>query len=278
MPADEADIGPKVSIRNLSKHFPSGTRRGDSFVALQNFSLDVSQGEFVCIVGASGCGKSTMLNIVSGLEDATDGHVLIEGDPVVGPGPDRGMVFQAYSLYPWKTVYENIAFGLEIAGADKATITERVSDLLGVMSLRDFADRLPKELSGGMRQRVAIARALAPEPDVLLLDEPFGALDALTKRSLQSFLRLIWLRTGTTIMMVTHDVPEAVFLSERVCVMVPQPGRIQEVIDVPFGSNRGPLTKRDPRFLDLVDEIEDMLHGEQVSSIPTPTTDVQESQ
>ena len=267
-PQDPTAVGPKVHIHNLRKDFPGKGRNTESFTALQDFSLDVAQGEFVCIVGASGCGKSTMLNIVSGLQMATSGTVLVDGEPVVGPGPDRGMVFQAYSLYPWKTVAENVAFGLEIAGVDKAERRSRVDELLGVMSLSEFADRLPKELSGGMRQRVAIARALAPEPDVLLLDEPFGALDALTKRSLQEFLRLVWLRTGTTIMMVTHDVPEAVYLAERICVMIPQPGRLREVIDVPFGANRGPTTKRDPRFLDLVDEIEDMLHGDISQSEP----------
>lgn len=259
----ELDIGPKVSIRNLVKDFDVGRARSKSVVrAIDDVSIDIGKGEFVCIVGASGCGKSTLLNIVSGLESLTSGVVEIDGEIVVGPGPDRGMVFQAYSLYPWKTVAANVAFGLEIAGMASADRDERVAELLGIMELTDFADRLPKELSGGMRQRVAIARALAPAPDVLLLDEPFGALDALTKRSLQTFLRLVWLRTGTTIVMVTHDVPEAVFLSQRICVMTPHPGRLAEIVDVPFGDVRGPTTKRDPRFLDLVDEIEDMLHAE----------------
>ncbi len=255
---------PKVAIRNLFKDFQVGNsaRSATTVRAIDDVSFTVSQGEFVCIVGASGCGKSTLLNIVSGLETATSGAIEIDGEPVIGPGPDRGMVFQAYSLYPWKTVAENVAFGLEIAKMPKPERQERVKELLGVMELTEFADRLPKELSGGMRQRVAIARALAPSPDVLLLDEPFGALDAMTKRSLQEFLRIVWLRTGTTILMVTHDVPEAIYLSQRICVMTPHPGRLAEIIDVPFGAVRGPMTKRDPRFLDLVDEIEDMLHDQ----------------
>ena len=169
------------------------------------------------------------------------------------------MVFQGYSLFPWLTVAGNVAFGLEVAGWGRERRRERVDDLLGTMSLTAFADALPRELSGGMRQRVAIARALAPEPDVLLLDEPFGALDAQTRRHLQDFLLTVWRRTGCTILMVTHDVEEAVYLSSRVYVMAPAPGHVAEVVDVPFGPDRGPLVKRDPRFLDLRDELGDLL-------------------
>jgi NitT/TauT family transport system ATP-binding protein len=183
----------------------------------------------------------------------------LDGDLVVGPGADRGMVFQGYSLYPWMTVSRNIEFGLEVGRWPKARRRERVEELLGIMGLTDFADALPKELSGGMRQRVAIARALAPEPDVLLLDEPFGALDAQTKRHLQDFLLTVWRQTGATILMVTHDVEEAVYLSNRIYVMAAKPGRIAEEIPVPFGTHRGPLVKRDPRFLDLRDELGDLL-------------------
>jgi NitT/TauT family transport system ATP-binding protein len=156
-------------------------------------------------------------------------------------------------------VARNIEFGLEVAGWDKSRRRERVDELLGIMSLREFAGALPRELSGGMRQRVAIARALAPEPDVLLLDEPFGALDAQTKRHLQDFLLTVWRRTGATILMVTHDVEEAVYLSSRIYVLAARPGRVAEVVDVPFGADRGPLVKRDPRFLDLRDELSDLL-------------------
>ena len=251
----------KVSIKNLVKDYAVG--RGEPPVrAIDDVSIDIRTGELMCVVGTSGCGKSTMLNIIAGLEPMSSGAVEIDGEPVIGPGPDRGMVFQAYSLFPWKNVSENISFGLEIAKTPRAERDARVAELLGIMELTEFADRLPAELSGGMRQRVAIARALAPEPDVLLLDEPFGALDALTKRSLQEFLRTVWQRTRSTIVMVTHDVPEAVYLSERIAVMTPRPGRLSEVIDVPFGEARGPTVKRDARFLDLVDEIEDTLQSE----------------
>jgi NitT/TauT family transport system ATP-binding protein len=214
----------------------------------------------VCLLGASGCGKSTLLSIIGGLEDPTSGEVRIEGDRVVGPGADRGMVFQGYSLYPWLSVARNIEFGLQVGGWDKARRRARVDELLGIMGLGEFRDSLPRELSGGMRQRVAIARALAPEPDILLLDEPFGALDAVTRRAMQDFLLTVWARTGTTILMVTHDVEEAVYLSSRVYVMAARPGRIAEEAVVPFGTNRGPAIMRDVRFLDLRDELADLLH------------------
>lgn len=244
-------------VRDLAKTYPV-SRRG-SVTALDGVDLDVPSGSFVSIVGTSGCGKSTLLAIAGGLESPTSGRVEIDGERIVGPGPDRGMVFQAYSLYPWKTVRENVAFGLECAGWAKAERHDRISELLGVTGLSTFAELLPKELSGGMRQRVAIARALAPAPDILLLDEPFGALDAQTKRAMQDFLLNVWHRTGATILLVTHDVEEAVYLSQRVYVLASRPGRVRSQIDIPFGRDRGPLVRRDPRFLDLRDEIEDLL-------------------
>jgi ABC-type nitrate/sulfonate/bicarbonate transport system ATPase subunit len=246
----------KLVVSGVSKRF--GGRAGE-VLALDDVSLHVSDGELVCLLGASGCGKSTLLSIIGGLETATAGEVRVEGDLVIGPGADRGMVFQAYSLYPWATVSANVGWGLQVAGWSKQRRIERVEELLGIMSLTEFADALPKELSGGMRQRVAIARALAPEPDLLLLDEPFGALDAQTKRHLQDFLLGIWARTGVTILMVTHDVEEAVYLSSRVYVMSPRPGRMAEEVVIPFGSQRGASIKRDPRFLDLRDELGEML-------------------
>ncbi len=248
---------PKLVVRDLVKEFRAG--RGRTIRAIDGIDLEVNTGEFVCIIGASGCGKSTLLNIVAGLEERTSGQVAVDGESIVGPGPDRGMVFQAYSLYPWKTVAENVAFGLECAGAPSSERAERVQELLGVVGLTAFAAFLPKELSGGMRQRVAIARALAPRPDLLLLDEPFGALDAQTKASMQEFIRLVWRRTTSTILMVTHDVSEAIYLSDRIYVLSSSPGRVAAVIDVPFGADRAPRVKREPRFLDLQDEIEDML-------------------
>jgi len=251
--------GGALVVDAVTKAFAK-SRRTPEVVALDGIDLHVEPGELVCIVGASGCGKSTLLNIVGGLDTATSGEVRIGGDRVVGPGPDRGMVFQGYSLFPWRTVADNVAFGLECAGWDKARSRARIDELLGIMGLTEWADHRPGQLSGGMRQRVAIARALAPEPDVLLLDEPFGALDAQTKRSMQDFLLSVRVRTGATILMVTHDVGEAVYLSNRIYVLASRPGRVAEEITVPFGDLRGPRILRDPRFLDLRDEIEDLLH------------------
>ena len=247
---------PKLVVEGVSKTFG----RGDKEVkALADVHLHVARGELVCLLGTSGCGKSTLLSIIGGLEQPTTGEIRVDNDVVIGPGADRGMVFQAYSLFPWATVYRNIEFGLELAKMPKAQRAERVQELLGIMSLSEFADRLPRELSGGMRQRVAIARALAPEPDVLLLDEPFGSLDAQTKRAMQDFLLTVWQRTGATILMVTHDVDEAIYLSQRIYVLTPRPGRVTEVIDVPFGRSRGPSIKRDARYLDLRDNLADLL-------------------
>ncbi len=246
----------KLVVDNVSKTFASRRTRVE---ALANVDLHVSDGEFVCLLGTSGCGKSTLLSIVGGLQEATSGEVRVDGDVVIGPGADRGMVFQGYSLYPWLSVSENVAFGLSLAKWPKTKSTERVEELLGIMGLTEFADGMPHELSGGMRQRVGIARALAPEPDVLLLDEPFGALDAQTRRNLQDFLLALWQRTRATILMVTHDVEEAIYLSTRIYVLEPRPGRVAEVVDVPFGASRSPALKRDRRFLDLRDELADLL-------------------
>ena len=252
-----------VTVRGVTKAFPR-RRRAEPVLALDGVDLNVEDGELVCIVGASGCGKSTLLNIIGGLDSPTDGEVRVDGEVVVGPGPDRGMVFQAYSLYPWRSVADNIALGLQCARWDKPRARDRVQELLGIMGLTEFADLRPGQLSGGMRQRVAIARALAPEPDVLLLDEPFGALDAQTKRVMQDFLLQVQARTRATVLMVTHDVGEAVYLSERVYVLSARPGRVAAEIPVPFGHHRGPLVQRDPRFLDLRDEIEDLLHPDRM--------------
>jgi NitT/TauT family transport system ATP-binding protein len=246
-------------VTGLTKAFPA-RRKQPEVVALDGVDMHVDPGELVCIVGASGCGKSTLLNIIGGLDVATGGEVRLDGDLVIGPGPDRGMVFQGYSLYPWKSVADNIAFGLECARWPKERRRARIEELLGIMGLTEWAGHRPGQLSGGMRQRVAIARALAPEPDVLLLDEPFGALDAQTKRSMQDFLLSVRRRTAATVLMVTHDVSEAVYLSNRIYVLASRPGRVAEEVTVPFGDLRGPRILRDPRFLDLRDEIEDLLH------------------
>jgi NitT/TauT family transport system ATP-binding protein len=248
---------PKLVVTDLVKDFRTKGRQ--TVRAIDHVNLQVADQEFVCLVGSSGCGKSTLLNIVAGLELPTSGTVEVDHEPVVGPGPDRGMVFQTYSLYPWRTVAENIAFGLECLHLRKAERRERVHELLGIVGLTKFADHTPGQLSGGMRQRVAIARALAPEPDILLLDEPFGALDAQTRRSMQDFLLTVWRRTASTVLFVTHDISEAIYLGERVVVLASHPGRVIADIDVPFGAGQDSGITRDPRYLDLRDEIEDLL-------------------
>ena len=247
----------KLVVTDLVKEYR--TKRRGTVLAIDHVNLEVADQEFVCLVGSSGCGKSTLLNIVAGLDVPTSGRVEIDHEPVIGPGPDRGMVFQTYSLYPWRTVAENVAFGLECVHLPRAERRERVQELLGIVGLTRFADHTPDQLSGGMRQRVAIARALAPEPDVLLLDEPFGALDAQTRRSMQDFLLTVWRRTQSTVLFVTHDIPEAIYLGSRVVVLASHPGRVIADIDVPFGAGQNSNITRDPRFLDLRDEIEDLL-------------------
>ncbi len=248
----------RLEVRALSKSFPSPG--GGSVAAIDRIDLHVEPGELVCLVGASGCGKSTLLSIIAGLTDATSGEATLDGRPIVGPGPDRGLVFQSYSLFPWRTVEGNIAFGLELAGVDRDTIRTRVAELLEVMNLTKWAGARPSQLSGGMRQRVAIARSLATQPQVLLLDEPFGALDANTKGLMQEFLLSLWRRTGTTILMVTHDVEEALFLSQRIYVLSSHPGRVKREIALPF--DHDPAIRRDPRFLDLREEIHELLIAE----------------
>jgi ABC-type nitrate/sulfonate/bicarbonate transport system ATPase subunit len=248
----------KLAIRGLVKRFGTGA---DALLALDGIDLDVPTGGFTTLVGTSGCGKSTLLNIVAGLEQASGGTVTVDGDLVVGPGPDRGVVFQAYSLFPWRSVAENVAFGLECQGVRRAERRRRVDDMLGIVGLTEFADRLPKELSGGMRQRVAIARALVGEPDLLLLDEPFAALDLQTRQAMHEFLRLVWQRTEATVLMVTHDVGEAIYLADELVVLSRRPGRIAERITVPFGRSRGPELRRDPRFVALEDEVDDLLRA-----------------
>ena len=251
----------RLEARGVTKVF-SG-KRGDT-LAIEDIDLHVEQGEFVCLVGASGSGKSTLLSVLAGLSEPTSGQATLDGELIEGPGPERGLVFQGYSLYPWRTVSQNIAFGLELAGYDKHEIRQRIDRYLKVMNLEKWANARPSQLSGGMRQRVAIARSLAPEPEVLLLDEPFGALDAHTKTLMQEFLVSVWRETGTTILMVTHDVEEAIYLSQRIYVLSSHPGRVKREIVVPFGPERGPEIRRDESFLDLRDEIRGLLLAETV--------------
>ncbi|MEA2900460.1 MAG: NitT/TauT family transport system ATP-binding protein [Actinomycetota bacterium] len=250
---------PKLRMIAVTKDYVG--RKGAVVRALVDVDLHVEEGELVSLVGESGCGKSTLLAIAAGLVEATDGAVLVDGHHVTGPGPDRGLVFQGYSLYPWRTVAENVAFGLELKGLRKADIAERVARYLSVMGLSDFARSLPRQLSGGMQQRVAIARALATEPSVLLFDEPFGALDSQTRASMRDFVVQVQADTGATILMVTHDVEEAVYLSSRVYVLSSRPGRVAAELAIPFGPGRERSLLRDTTFRDLCWSIDDLLAG-----------------
>lgn len=220
-------------------------------MALQNINLHVYPAEFVCIVGASGCGKSTLLNIIAGLTPPSSGQVLVDGESVPGPGPDRGMVFQNFSLFPWLTVADNIGFGLQLRRIPRKEMQQRIDYYLDVVNLTQFARSYPKQLSGGMKQRVAIARALANEPEVLLMDEPFGALDAQTKEQMQQFVLELWEKTRITVLTITHDVGEAIFLSQRIYVMSARPGQIKEEIRVDLPAHRDLEMKLSPEFIEI---------------------------
>jgi len=218
-----------LTVRDVTKTFRIGA---DTVEALGRVNLTIDKGEFVCLIGASGCGKSTLLRIIAGFEQPTAGQIALYEQPVTGPGSDRGMVFQDYALFPWMTVRENISFGPRQKGMAKKYVAEITDEYLRMVGLEKFADRYPQQLSGGMKQRVAIARVLANECELLLMDEPFGALDAITRESLQLELLEIWARTGVTVIFVTHSVEEAVLLSDRVVVMTAGPGRVEADIAI----------------------------------------------
>jgi NitT/TauT family transport system ATP-binding protein len=225
-----------VSVKGLNKSYRG---RGGDVPALIEIDLEAKRGEFVSIVGPSGCGKSTLLYILGGFIKADKGSVEVEGKPVTAPGIDRGVVFQEYALFPWLTVVENIGYGLEMTGVSRVRREEAVMRLIRTIGLQGFENRFPRELSGGMKQRVAIARTLAYEPNILLLDEPFGALDAQTRETMQDELLRLWQENRKTVVMVTHDVNEAVYLSDRVLVMSQRPGRIVQEFNVSIDRSGG---------------------------------------
>jgi NitT/TauT family transport system ATP-binding protein len=247
-----------ISIEGVSKRFE--TSRDRQHLALSDISLSVARGEFVSILGPSGCGKSTLLYIVGGFVGQSSGAVIVNDKPVTGPGPDRGPVFQEFALFPWKTVLGNVMYGLEQRGAPKAEALARARELLAMVKLSGYENFYPKELSGGMKQRVAIARTLAYRPNILLMDEPFGALDAHTRTKLQNDLLSIWEKDRKTVLFVTHSVEEAVFLSDRVVMMTSSPGRIKDVItiDLPRPRERAQLLLN-RHYQDYVVEIEKMM-------------------
>jgi NitT/TauT family transport system ATP-binding protein len=251
----------RITFENVSVDFP--TAQGPMRV-LDGVSFDIRNGEFVSIIGPSGCGKTTMMNIVGGFVQPTEGRVLLDGKPVTAPGPDRGVIFQEYGVFPWLTVRQNIEFGLKLA-ASKTSAAERgeiVQRYMALMGLTDFAGHFPKHLSGGMRQRLAIARAYAVKPQFLLMDEPFGALDAQTRTAMQDLLLDVLQREGKTVMLITHSVEEAIYLSSRIVVVTARPAKIRTIIDVPFGYPRAENVHEDPRFGELRSQIRELVMQE----------------
>lgn len=254
-----------LQINNLHKSFD--TRNGKLLV-LKDINITVKEGEFICAVGASGSGKSTLLRQIAGLDQPCLGEIKIDGKTITSPGPDRGMVFQHYTLYPWLTVQKNTEFGLKLQGFSKKERREKASYYLSVVGLSDFAQSLPKELSGGMKQRVAIARSLTSEPKILLMDEPFGALDVHTKESMHEFILDLWQRTNLTIFMITHDVEEAVFLSNRIYALGCRPGTVRREININL-PERTPHVKRHAKFHDYREELMELLrlHGKEAIGV-----------
>ncbi|MNL15874.1 Bicarbonate transport ATP-binding protein CmpD [compost metagenome] len=248
----------QIDIDHVHKVFHTAEQK--DVVALQDINFSIQEGEFVCLLGPSGCGKSTLLNAIAGFSLPSQGDVRVNGKVVTDPAPDRGMVFQEYALFPWMTVEENITFGLKIRKEDPAKIEKTLVSLLEKLKLTDFRTRYPKDLSGGMRQRVAIARVLALDPPIMLMDEPFGALDALTRRSLQDELVKIWSETKKTVVFVTHSMEEAIYLADRIVVMTYRPGTVKKDIRVDMPRPRNPT---DVKFNDLKKELTTLVMEEQ---------------
>ena len=249
----------EIEIKGVTKSYE--TRKGD-FLALDTVNLDVEKNEFICVVGPSGCGKTTLLNIIAGLIPASTGEVLVKGERVDGPGKGKGVVFQQYALYPWLTVQKNVEFGLKMHGVGKEKRAEIAAKYINMVGLSRFASSYPKELSGGMKQRVAIARAYSTNPDVLLMDEPFGALDAQTRAQLQENLLKTWEAEKKTCFFITHDVDEAVLLATKVIIMSAGPGRIREEVDIDLPYPRTQETKLSARFNELKNDIWNKVYRE----------------
>ncbi|MEY4654072.1 MAG: hypothetical protein RI884_2653 [Pseudomonadota bacterium] len=252
---------PRIQFDQVSVDFQTET---GPLRVVDDVSLDIRENEFICIVGPSGCGKTTLMNILAGFVQPTQGRVTLDGQPVQGPGRDRGVIFQEYGVFPWLTVEQNIQFGLKLAGS-KTPASERDAvcrKYLELMGLKDFAKAYPKTLSGGMRQRLAIARAYAARPEFLLMDEPFGALDAQTRSKMQNLLLEVLQREGKTVMMITHSVDEAVYLASRIVVVTARPARIKEIIEVPFGYPRHEDLHESPEFIAIKAHVRDLVMAE----------------
>ena len=254
-----------LSVRGLQKAFgPAGHRH----VVFDDLSFDIRRRELITIIGPSGCGKSTFIRIAAGLDEATGGEILLDGQPIRGPGPDRGMVFQGYTLFPWLTVKQNVMFGLEMQGKSAVEAEATAREWLEMVGLSRFEESYPHELSGGMKQRVAIARALANEPRVLIMDEPFGALDALTRAKMQAYLLQIWKKVDVTILFITHDLDEAIHLSDRILVLGVNPGGVREFIENPVPRPRSAAQFLSPEYLALKARLDELIH--------TPSDDEEE--
>ncbi|MGY2257673.1 ABC transporter ATP-binding protein [Pseudomonas sp. SDO55104_S430] len=241
-----------LTLENISKRFTSRPGSSTQLQVLDNIDLDIAPGEFISIVGASGCGKSTLLRLILGLDEEFDGRILLDGKPIKGTGLERGIVFQDHRLFPWLNVEQNVAVGLKNSPLSAAQKRDTVREHIELVGLQDFIEAYPHQISGGMAQRVAIARGLVNRPSVLLLDEPLGALDALTRARLQGELQNIWAKEKITMILVTHDVDEAVFLGDRVVVMQPNPGRIRRILDIDLPR---PRNRSDSRFINLRDDV-----------------------
>jgi NitT/TauT family transport system ATP-binding protein len=246
-----------MNIENLSKVFAAA--KGET-VALKNINFELHRREFVCVIGPSGCGKSTLIRILAGLDFPSSGRILVNGEAVVGPCSDRGMVFQGYTLFPWLTVKGNVMFGLTVGGMPHNQAEREALQWIDLVGLGKFAEHYPYQLSGGMKQRVAIARALANQPKVLLMDEPFGAVDAQTRAKLQAYLLQIWKNINITILFITHDLDEAIFLADRILVLKAHPGEVSEVIEVPVPRPRSPEQFISPEFLATKRRLEELIH------------------
>jgi NitT/TauT family transport system ATP-binding protein len=249
--------GGAIEIDRLGIRLGEGSQ---AFDAVQDVSLSIAPGEFVCVLGPSGCGKSTLLGALAGHWTPSRGSIHVDGTPVAGPHPDRGLVFQQHTLFPWKKVLDNVAFGLKMQGVGRRERRERARELLGLVGLAGFEDRYPIQLSGGMQQRVEIARVLINHPRVMLMDEPFGALDAQTRLKMQELLLDVWARVNTTIIFITHDIDEALFLADRILVMSPRPGRIIDEIRLDFARPRHPDVMTSNHFTRLKRHCLDLLH------------------
>jgi len=246
-----------LSVKDLKKTFG---QNGSTRTVFDGVSLDIHRREFITVIGPSGCGKSTFIRIIAGLDECSGGVALLDGKDIGEPGPDRGMVFQGYTLFPWLTVKRNVMFGLEMRGKGKFTAESEARQWLDMVGLSKFEESYPHELSGGMKQRVAIARALANEPRILIMDEPFGALDAQTRAQMQSYLLQIWRKVDITILFITHDLEEAAYLSDRILVMGTNPGRVVEFIENPIPRPRSPAQFVSPEYLALKMRLEELIH------------------